>query len=173
MGERINPYRRPAENGIPFGAYMSAMAVGSVFADRMPLLALAVLVMMVATPVVVYRFQRRYFIDEQGFTEYAALWMMGIMMFIFGALIAALVTYFTVKLARPDFIYDQAIQVINTYSQMPEFKDSEMVTVLQKMVDEGLLPTPIETVFNMFWVVTFGGAILSAITALVAQRRIN
>ena len=48
-----------------------------------------------------------------------------------------------------------------------------MVTVLQKMVDEGLLPTPIETVFNMFWVVTFGGAILSAITALVAQRRIN
>ena len=72
MEERINPYRRAAENGIPFGAYLSAMAVGSIFADRMPLLALAVLVMMVATPVVVYRFQRRYFIDEQGFTEFAA-----------------------------------------------------------------------------------------------------
>ena len=75
--------------------------------------------------------------------------------------------------ARPDFIYDQANQVIATYSQMPEFKDSEMVSVLQKMVDEGMLPSPIETVFNMFWAMTFGGAILSAVTALVAQRRIN
>ncbi len=173
MEERINPYRRAAENGIPFGAYLSAMAVGSIFADRMPLLALAVLVMMVATPVVVYRFQRRYFIDEQGFTEFAALWMMGIMMFVFGSLIAGLVTYLTATMARPDFIYDQANQVIATYSQMPEFKDSEMVSVLQKMVDEGMLPSPIETVFNMFWAMTFGGAILSAVTALVAQRRIN
>lgn len=173
MEERINPYRRAAENGIPFGAYLSAMAVGSIFADRMPLLALAVLVMMVATPVVVYRFQRRYFIDEQGFTEFAALWMMGIMMFVFGSLIAGLVTYLTATMARPDFIYDQANQVIATYSQLPEFKDSEMVSVLQKMVDEGMLPSPIETVFNMFWAMTFGGAILSAVTALVAQRRIN
>ena len=48
-----------------------------------------------------------------------------------------------------------------------------MVSVLQKMVDEGMLPSPIETVFNMFWAMTFGGAILSAVTALVAQRRIN
>ena len=173
MGERISPYRRAAENGVPFGIYMTAMSVASIFTDRMPLLALVVLVMMLCTPFVIYRFQRRYFIDENGFTEFAALWMMGIMTFIFGALITGLATYITIRWGRPDYIYDQANQIITTYDQVPELKNSEMITVLKRMVDEGLLPQPIEIVLNMFWVVTFFGSLLSALTALVAQRHIT
>jgi hypothetical protein len=49
-------------------------------------------------------------------------------------------------------------------------RDSEMLQVIRRMVDENLLPRPIEVVFNAFWFIAFGGSILSAITALVAQR---
>ena len=41
------------------------------------------------------------------------------------------------------------------------------------MVNEKLLPTPIEAVFNAFWFITFGGSITSAITALIAGRRLK
>jgi len=41
------------------------------------------------------------------------------------------------------------------------------------MVDKGALPTPIEAVFNAYWFITFGGSMLSALTALLARRRIK
>ena len=50
---------------------------------------------------------------------------------------------------------------------------SEMLRVLQQAMNKRLLPTPIETVFNAFWFVTFGGCITSAITAILARRSIK
>jgi len=133
-------------------------------------LAFVFLGLLVATPMLVYRFQRRKFIEDDGFTEYAALWMMGIMLFILGGVVASFIVYMVLQFGRPNFMYEQAQTVINAYKDIPEMRDSEMLQVIRRMVDENLLPRPIEVVFNAFWFIAFGGSILSAITALVAQR---
>ena len=56
---------------------------------------------------------------------------------------------------------------------MPDMKDSEMLKVIQYMVDNRLMPSPIETVFNVFWFVTFIGSLTSALTAWLARRSIK
>jgi hypothetical protein len=66
-------------------------------------------------------------------------------------------------------MYEQAAQVIKAYSEMPDMKDSELLVILQRMVDQRRLPSPIEVVFNAFWFITFGGSVTSAITALIAK----
>jgi hydroxyethylthiazole kinase-like sugar kinase family protein len=43
--------------------------------------------------------------------------------------------------------------------------------VLQRAIDTDALPTPIEMVMNMFWLVTFSGCLMSAITAAFAKLR--
>ncbi len=166
-------YQRAAEWGLPFGLYLSVMAVSSITADLFSPLSIVFLAMLFGTPVLVYAFQRRKFIEDNGFTEYAGLWMLGIMLFLLGALVASLFVYLFLQYVRPDFIYDQALLVIDTYSKMPEMRDSELLHVVQRMVDEKLLPTPIEMVINVYWFITFGGSLASALTALVAQRSIN
>ena len=163
-------YQRAGEWGVPFGLYLSCMAAASIYADMFTPLSIVFLALLLATPVVVYSFQRRKFIEDDGFTEYAGLWMLGIMLFLLGAVIASLVVYLVLQYLRPDYIYDQARLVIETYSKVPEMSDNEMLRVVQRMVDEKLLPTPIEMVLNVYWFITFGGSILSALTALVAQR---
>ena len=165
-------YKCAAEWGLPFGLYLSCMGVASIYADYFAPLSIIFILMIMATPLVVYYFQRRRFIEDDGFTEYAGLWMLGILLFIFGSVIASFIIYLVLQYFRPDFKYEQARMVIEAYSKIPQASDSEVLRVLQRMVDEKLLPTPIEAVFNAFWFITFFGSLVSAITALIAQRKL-
>jgi hypothetical protein len=165
-------YKRAAEWGLPFGLYIACMGVASIYADYFAPLSIIFILMIMATPLVVYYFQRRRFIEDDGFTEYAGLWMLGILLFIFGSVIASFIIYLVLQYFRPDFMYEQARMVIEAYSKIPQASDSEVLRVLQRMVDEKLLPTPIEAVFNAFWFITFFGSLVSAITALIAQRKL-
>ena len=165
-------YKRAAEWGLPFGLYIACMGVASIYADYFAPLSIIFILMIMATPLVVYYFQRRRFIEDDGFTEYAGLWMLGILLFIFGSVIASFIIYLVLQYFRPDFMYEQARLVIEAYSKIPQASDSEVLRVLQRMVDEKLLPTPIEAVFNAFWFITFFGSLVSAITALIAQHKL-
>ncbi len=165
-------YKCAAEWGLPFGLYIACMGVASIYTDYFAPLSIIFILMIMATPLVVYYFQRRRFIEDDGFTEYAGLWMLGILLFIFGSVIASFIIYLVLQYFRPDFMYEQARMVINAYSKIPQVSDSEVLRVLQRMVHEKLLPTPIEAVFNAFWFITFFGSLVSAITALIAQRKL-
>lgn len=170
MENKKSIYQRASEWGLPFGLYLACAAITSIFADWFAPLSVIFFILLLATPFVVYYFQRRKFDEDDGFTEYAALWMLGILLFILGAIVASFIVYLVLQYVRPDYMYEQGRKVIEAYSQIPEMRDSDMLRVIKRMVDERLMPSPIETVFNAFWFVTFGGSITSAITALVARR---
>ena len=165
-------FQQAGEWGLPFGLYLSCGAVSFIFADWFPPLSVVFFVIMLCTPLVSYYFQRRRFIEDDGFTEYAALWMLGIMLYLLGGVLSSLVAYLILQYGRPGFIEQQAIAAIDVYSKMPQMKDSEMLRMLQRAIDRNMLPTPIELVFNVFWFVAFLGSVTSAITALLAQRRL-
>lgn len=163
-------YQRASEWGVPFGLYLACAATASIFADWFAPLGLIFFVLVLGTPLVVYYFQRRKFIEDDGFAEYSALWMLGILLFLLGTVLASFIVFLILQYGRPGFIYDQAQAAIEVYNKMPQMRDSDLVHVLERMVKEKLLPTPIEMVFNVFWFVTFAGSVTSAITALIAQR---
>lgn len=174
MDERKSVFKRGAECGVPMGLYMSTIALLTLFADKVPAFSLAAIIMLFGGPFFIYRFQRRYFIEENGMTEYAALWMHGILMVIYGAIITSAVAFLVLQYVRPGLIYEQTQAAIDSYNAIPQIKEqmSMMLEVMQQAIDQNTLPTPIELVFNMFWFVTFSGSLLSAITAAFASRRL-
>ena len=172
-GEKKSIYQRAGEWGVPFGLYLACAAITSVFADWFAPLSFLFLILFFGTPFVVYYFQRRKFIEDDGFSEHATLWMLGIMLFILGSVLSGFIVYLVLQHFRPNFMYEQAQAVIDAYSKIPEMADNEMLRVLQQAVNKRLLPSPIETVFNAFWFVTFGGSVLSAITAIFARRSLK
>lgn len=164
-------YQQAGEWGVPFGLYMSCTAIASIFADWFLPLHFLFMVLLLGTPFVTYYFQRRRFIQDDGFTEYSGLWMLGILLFILGTLICSFIVFLVLQYIRPSFIYDQAQAAVDLYKTLPQMKDSEMLKTLQFAIDEKLLPTPIEMVTSIFWFVTFTGSLVSALTALIAQRQ--
>ena len=173
MENKKTIFQRAAEWGIPFGLYLACAAMTYIFSDYFSPLLLLFMVMCTCLPVVVYFFQRRKFIEDDGFSEHATLWMLGIMLFILGSVLSGFIVYLVLQHFRPNFMYEQAQAVIDAYSKIPEMADNEMLRVLQQAVNKRLLPSPIETVFNAFWFVTFGGSVLSAITAIFARRSLK
>ncbi|MBR1804255.1 MAG: DUF4199 domain-containing protein, partial [Muribaculaceae bacterium] len=115
MEERKSVFKRGAECGIPMGLYMSTIALLTLFTDKVPVFSLAAIVMLFAGPFFIYRFQRRYFVEENGMTEYAALWMHGILMVLYGAVITSAVAFVVLQYVRPGFIYDQMQTAVDTY----------------------------------------------------------
>ena len=166
-------YQRAGEWGIPFGLYMACTAVASIFADKFPPLAYVFMILLVCTPIVVYNFQRRKFIEDGGFGEHSSLWMLGIMLFILGSVISGFIVYLVLQYIRPNYMYEQGQAAIDAYSKMPQMANSDMLLVLRRMVNERLMPSAIEVVFDAFWFIAFGGSVVSAITAIFARRSAN
>lgn len=171
MDERKSVFKRGAEFGLPMGLYMATISLCSIFADRVPPLSWVVIVLLVTGPWVVWRMQRRYYIEDGYNSEYATLWMLGILTIIYGALITGLITWATLQWVRPGYIYEVTQNFVDLYSTMPEFKDNELLQVMQRAIDTGALPSPIEMVTSTFWLVTFSGCLMSAITAAFAKLR--
>ena len=55
-----SPYRRGADDGFFFGAYLTVMFFASIFSEWMPLLQLLSGAMAVCVPLTIYRFMLRY-----------------------------------------------------------------------------------------------------------------
>ena len=163
-------YQRAGEWGVPFGLYLACAAMASIFADWFMPLQLLFLVLLLGIPAVTYYFQRRKFIEDDGFTEYSGLWMLGIMLFIFGTVLCSFIVFMVLQFGRPNFIYEQTQAAVDLFNAMPQMQDKAILDVLQRAIDERALPTPIEMVMSVFWFVTFGGSLVSALTALFAQR---
>ena len=171
MDQRKSVFQRGAEFGLPMGLYMATISICSIFADRMPALSWVVILLLVVWPWFVWRVQRRYYVEDDYSSEYATLWMLGILAIIYGAMITGLITWGVLHWLRPAYVYEQTQAFIDIYSTMPEFKGNEMLQVMQRAIDSGALPTPFEMVTSMFWLVTFSGCVLSAITAAFAKLR--
>ena len=169
MERRKNIFARGADYGALLGIWLAVMALAWIYADMAAPLALLGLFMMVATPVVIFKFQRREFLLAEGKAPFADIWMLGILMIICASLITAVATYVVFKWMRPEFIYTQASLAAQIYESTPELGLTEMATVLRTAIEQGALPSPIQVVMSMFWFTTFTGSVLSAFTAALAR----
>ena len=70
---------------------------------------------------------------------------------------------------RRCFIYNQAQAALDIYRSVEEIKGTDLVIGMQRAIEEKLLPTPIQFVFQMIWVTTFFGSLLSLLTALIVR----
>ena len=168
--QKKSPNQRAAELGVPFGVYFSAMSVAIIYSDQTSIVSILALAMLVGTPFVLYALLRKCYRDDNGFTEYSGLWMTGILICIYGALITGLVTFLVFHFLRPDYFYELLQQMIKIYNSSTEPDMVEMTKILKGIVANGNVPRPIEVVFTNFWLVSFAGSIMSAIVSFVVKK---
>ena len=155
------------------GVLMSLISICFIFYDRVPLLGLLLIIALVAGPILIYRLQRKYFIEQAGQVSYSTLWLYGILMVVCGALISGLVTLLMLQYVRPTWIYDMVQTTIDSWKQMPAAYQASMKPMLEEMkhmIDAGLLPTSVDFVIQMFWNVCLSGVLLTSVTSAFAAR---
>lgn len=166
-----SPYRRGAEDGLTFAIYLTVMFFASIYSTRVALLSLLVILMMLGVPFVIYRYLRKAYVADSGTTVMSALWMHGIMVFLCGSLLAGAVEVVWLRWIDPTYIIDQLHAVIALYEDSGWERGEEIATVLQRMIDNSLVPSAISIVMEMIWISVFTGSLLSALLALLVRAR--
>lgn len=166
-----SPYKRGADDGLLFGGLLCAMFFAGVFSFKVPLLGLVSFVLMVSVPLVIYRFLRKSYVTDGYNTQLSSLWMQGIMTFACGCVLAGLVATVYLKWINPGFIIERVRETIDFYRSSGWERGEEMATVLQRMIDNRLLPGPVSMVVEMIWLGIFSGSLLSLLMALLARAR--
>ena len=164
-----NLYKHSAEAGLGFGVLLSVVSLSFIYSSESAILSLIAILLLMALPVVLYALQHRFVTRSSAPAEISSLWMLGLMISLFGSLICGVVTYVWLQYVEPTFISDQAQAAVDAYKTIPEMQGSELVTTMQRAIDEGLLPSAIEFVINMILLTTFLGSIVSLITACIAR----
>lgn len=127
------------------------------------------LVGFVAVPILAYKMLRRSYIHASGKLTFSAVWLEGIMMFLGGSLLLAVASLVFFKFIQPNFIVSQMELVIQVYRDVPELTD--FADALQKMIDNRMLPRPIDLTMSLVWMTAFSGSILSLILAGIVKAR--
>ena len=164
-------YREGAEKGVYMGIYLMAMFFAIILSEWLSIASIVATILIVGLPLFAYklivRVHKKYFCSA----DFPSLWMLGIMIFIGGSMICALASYAYLQYADPEFIARQAEYALDTYKSLPESQNSEMVSMMQQAVKNGILPTPIEFSVEMLWMTSFCGSLLSAVLSAVARKR--
>lgn len=166
-----SPYRRGAEDGLTFAVYLTVMFFASIYSTRVAMLSLLVIVMMLGVPFVIYGYLRRAYVADRGRTIMSSLWMHGIMIFLCGSLLAGAVELIWLRWIDSDYIITQLNAVVELYSDSGWDRGEQMAEVIQRMIDNGLVPSVISIVMEMIWLSVFTGSLLSALIALLVRAR--
>lgn len=166
MEEHKSLYKYAAEQGVPVGLLLTAQSLAVIYCDLQPWLAVAAIFMVAAMPVFTWRMLRSHYVSGQGFPNFSSLWMVGILAYMGGALIASLVSWAVLQYMRPDYMWMQAQNIISLYSADTSSQAQEIVAVVRGLISNNALPRPIELVMTGFWLASFAGSMLSAVVAV-------
>ncbi len=166
-----SPYRRGADDGFVFGAYLTASFLTMVWSSAVPLLGLVSMLLLAGVPVFIYMRLRRSFVADSGHTLLSSLWMQGIATFACGSLIAGAVATAYLKWIEPDFIIGRLREAIDFYSGSGWERGQEVADTLQRMIDMHLVPSAVAIVVELIWLAIFSGSLVSLLMALLARSR--
>ena len=173
MGEVKSIYRVGAEKGAWFGIYLSVLSIMLMYGFDSVLLMYASIALFLGIPGVAYFYIRKYHVSLHCMSQFSALWMLGILIFLFGSLICGVVTYVWMQYVEPTFIYDQVQMAIKLYESVPGENARMLTDILKQAVENHMLPSAIDIVIEMIMLTTFVGSIISMIiSAIVRLKRV-
>ena len=162
-------FRRGAEDGVKFGIYLSAMFMFVALSTTLPLLGYLSTLMALAVPVYAFFTLRKGYIENGCFYTFSELWTYGIVLFACGALIMAATIVVYTSWINPGFIHEQCQIAITAYKSLNDPMATEIVSTLEKVMEQNLLPSPTQLAGNLFSFSVFSGSILSIILAPIIR----
>jgi len=162
-------YKRGADDGFYFGIYLVVLFFATAYSMILPFAGLLSLLMMLAVPVIIYRFLYKAFANSVRRLTFSELWLQGIVTFFCGGLIAGLVALIYMRWVNPAFITQQAQTAIELWKSAGVQQANEMADLMTKAIEQKLLPTPIQVVMEMLWLQVFSGSILSIVLSLIIR----
>ena len=161
------------EGGVWLGLCLIARFICGVAGLYSPVLNAVAMLLLIGTPVMLYRVMLQFHKKSGYISGFALLWMMGIMLFFFASLISCVPEYIFYQYINPDYIANAASQSVKLMEEMGWLKDDATLEEVNKMLAADAVPTSIQMVISTMWAHVFFGSLLSIVVAPFVLRKKN
>ena len=149
-----------------FGLYLTVLLAGMLFGSGMAASGWLALVLLVATPVLLWWLMLRYHRSLGPETGFGMLWLDGTLTVMFGLLIAAAFLIVYMKWIEPDFVLRQLQAIIDANAEHPEMGLEQYATVASNLIANGEVPSPALMASTFIVLNMMVGVVASAVFAL-------
>lgn len=156
-------YSLGARQGLWAGAYFSIIFLLQSVGSASFFSLLCGNLMVLAVPFVLYYLLRKRYKCRGCRASFSEVWMHGIMIFLCGSLILALVSLIFLRYIDPDFIYRETDRVIDLYRSVDNPTTAQFADILEAARKTNTLPSPMQCAMALLWFASFSGAVLSLI----------
>lgn len=153
------------------GPLMGATVILTGAASYVPLLSILSIVCYIAVPALAFVMLRRGFAEDNCRSTFSSLWLQGICTFFFGGLLMAVIVFAALRWIWPGYISDQMNLLLEILSQSSDPAAAEWIDVIERLKSTGNLPTPIQIVLELIYMVVFTGSLLSMLLSMVVRAR--
>lgn len=171
MEKQSSVYRRGAENGLIMGPLMGLALILMGASSYIPLIAIPAMVAFIAVPTLLYILLRRSYELDNGRSSFSALWLQGICAFFFGGLLMGVIIFVSLRWLWPGYVTDQINTLVEILEQSPDPNAQLWIKTIDTMRDSGNMPTPIQIVLELIYLVVFTGSLLSMLLSMVVRAR--
>lgn len=151
-----------------YGAYMGLLFIAKFFVSTYALRSssanMVSTLMAIAIPILAF-YMIRWFRDKSGHNTFARIWLFGIYMFFFAALLSGAAEYVYYRYINPDYIQIQQQAIADMLGELSQKNSMPFLTTVQKALGESSTPSPIDMVFQGIWASAFLGSVYSLLLA--------
>lgn len=166
-----SPVRLGADRGPALGIYFIAMFLTWVLSTSMPMLSMITVAMAIAFPFLVYKILRNRNLALDTKAPLTDLWIQGIAMIAFGAILCALVSLVYFKWINPTFMVDSLQRMIDLYHSTNDPSLAEMARMSQGLLDNHTMPSSSTIVWTLWLFTVTSGSLLAGLMAMLVKLR--
>lgn len=163
---------RAAKNGVYLSACICALLLLWGVMTAFPIAGLALWMLSLAMPFILYRLLRDSAVDCGGLS-FAEIWAEGIASFFLGSLIPAVAAYALLRFAFPTFIADQLHMAVASLENMETPQAAELAESLNAIYSKGALPTAADVAANIISFNIVAGTFLSLLVTPFVKFRVR
>ena len=165
-------YKYSSELGPGMGLYLFLMSACLLISVHWRGAVLPLLPLALGWPVMMWFLLKRIWNKCPHYRTTSAMWLAGIWICIFGALICAALSSAWILIFQPDFIslyLHQCLDMVQAADLPAAY--THMTADMRTALESGNIPSPMQWIFSMIWFTAFSGAIMSLIVAICMTAR--
>lgn len=156
-----------AHGGLILGLVFLVLFYSSVYGVGNSLLSIVGIAAFFSVPFIAFRIMKHSYAAGGCKMQFAGVWLEGILMFLFGALILSVGAYVFFRWLDPDYI----MRMLRMYVELSEQNgvSDGLTQAAQQILAINYTPKPIDMIMSIIWTVGFSGSILSLILTPIVR----
>ncbi len=162
-------FRRGAEYGIIMGILFILLFFSTMYLSNKSVAEFIPTVLMLCVPITLYVILKKCYVIDEYETPFFGLWLTGVISFVCGSIILAVVVLIHLSFIDPDLLLNWLTQAADIYKSLDDTAAQQMGEQIDSILKDGGIPSPSDMALQIVTTSNSIGMLLSLISSALIK----